>query len=119
MEVPISYTQAALGAVIEIPTLDGTDRLTIPAGCQSGEVFRLRQRGMPDLRGGSVGDLVVQVHVEVPRRLTTKEETLLRELAEVENRHVSPHRKSFLEKLKEYLTSSEKDAAPDDQEKPA
>lgn len=109
VEVPISYTQAALGAEIEIPTLDGTDKLTIPAGSQSGDVFRLKQRGMPALHSAGVGDLIVQTHVEVPRRLGAKEETLLRELAELENRHVSPHRKSFLKKLKEYLTPSDSD----------
>jgi molecular chaperone DnaJ len=107
VEVPVSYTQAALGAEIEIPTLDGTDTLTIPAGTQSGEVFRLRQRGMPDLRGGGTGDLLVQTYIEVPKRLRPQEETLLRELAELEHHHVSPRRKTFLEKLKEYLTPSE------------
>ena len=113
VEVPISYTQAALGAEIDIPTLDGTDRLTIPAGTQSGDVFRLRQRGMPDLRGSAAGDLLVQTHVEVPRRLAPKEEELLRELAELEHRNVSPRRKSFLEKLKEYLTPPEKGPSAD------
>ena len=98
-----------MGAEIEIPTLDGTDKLTIPAGSQSGDVFRLKQRGMPALHGAGVGDLIVQTHVEVPRRLGAKEEALLRELAELENRHVSPHRKSFLKKLKEYLTPSDND----------
>lgn len=113
VEVPISYTQAALGAELEIPTLDGTDQLMIPAGCQSGEIFRLKGRGMPDLRGSGVGDLLVQVHVEVPRRLAPKEESLLRDLAELENRHVSPRRKSFLEKLKDYLTSPEEESSSD------
>jgi molecular chaperone DnaJ len=113
VEVPISYTQAALGAEIEIPTLEGTDRLTIPAGSQSGDVFRLRQKGMPDLHGSAVGDLLVQTHVEIPRRLAAREEELLRELAELENRNVSPRRKSFLEKLKEYLTPPEKGPSVD------
>jgi molecular chaperone DnaJ len=103
VEVPISYTQAALGAEIEIPTLDATDRLTIPPGTQSGDVFRLQGRGIPDPRSGSPGDLLVQTYVEVPKRLQLKEEELLRELAELEHRHVSPRRKSFLEKLREYL----------------
>ena len=116
VEVPISYTQAALGAEIEIPTLDGTDRLTIPAGSQSGDVFRLRQRGMPSLRGSAVGDLLVQTHVEVPRRLAPKEEEVLRELAELENRNVSPRRMSFLEKLKEYLAPPEKGPEEDEEE---
>lgn len=107
VEVPISYTQAALGATIEIPTLKGPDTLVIPAGTQSGELFRIRQRGMPSLRGGETGDLIVQTHVEVPKRIGSKEEELLRQLAEIENRNVSPHRKSFLDKLKNYLTHTE------------
>jgi molecular chaperone DnaJ len=62
---------------------------------------------MPDPRGGSVGDLLIQVYLEVPKKLSTKQETLLRELAELEHQDVSPHRKSFLEKLREYFTPSE------------
>jgi molecular chaperone DnaJ len=111
VEVPISYTQAALGADIDIPTLDGTDRLAVPAGTQSGDVFRLQRRGVPDPRNGVPGDLLVQTHVEVPKRLQPKEEQLLRELADLENRHVSPRRKSFLDKLREYLKPADKDPA--------
>lgn len=110
VEVPISYTQAALGAEIEIPTLEGTDRLAVPAGTQAGEVFRLAGRGIPDPRNGVAGDLLVQTHVEVPKRLQPKEEELLRELAILENRHVSPRRKSFLDKLRDYLKPVERDA---------
>jgi molecular chaperone DnaJ len=107
LQMPISYTQAVLGATIEIPTLDGKDELQVPAGTQSGEVFRLRGRGMPDPRGGGVGDLLVQTYVEIPKKLTNKQEKLLRELAEVEEANVTPHRKGFLEKLKEYFTGEE------------
>jgi molecular chaperone DnaJ len=60
VQLPISYTQAVLGARIEIPTLDGPDLLTVPGGTQSGEVFRLPGKGMPDPRGGHWGDLLVQ-----------------------------------------------------------
>ena len=111
VEVPIAYTQAALGAEIEIPTLEGTDTLKIPAGTQAGEVFRLPRRGVPDPRNGVAGDLLVQTYVEVPKRLQPREEQLLRELAELENRHVSPRRKSFLDKLRDYLKPIEKDGA--------
>ena len=107
VELPIAYTQAVLGAEIEIPTLDGPDTLKVPAGTQSGELFRLRQRGLPDPRGNAVGDLLVQAYVEVPKRLGEREEELLRELADLEHTNVSPRRKSFLKKLKEYLTPSE------------
>jgi molecular chaperone DnaJ len=99
--VPINYPQAALGATIEVPTLDKRENLTIPAGTQSGDVFTLKGRGMPDPRYHGRGDLLVQVYVEVPKTLTPEHETLLRNLAEIENAHVSPTRKSFFEKLKE------------------
>jgi molecular chaperone DnaJ len=103
LEVPITFAQAALGATIEVPTLDGRDELTIPASTQSGDRFRLRGRGMPDPRGRGVGDLVVQTNIEVPKKLTKRQQELLRLLAEEENSHVSPRRKSFLEKLADYF----------------
>jgi len=105
--MPISYSQAALGAAIEVPTLAGKHELRIPPGTQSGDVFRVRGRGLPDPRGGSAGDLHVQTYIEVPKKLTPRQDKLLRELAELEKTEVSPHRKSFLERFKEYFTSSE------------
>jgi len=102
-QVPIAYPQAALGATIEVPTLDGREKLTLPAGTQNGEVFTLKGRGMPDPRYHGRGDLHVQVAVEVPRTLTPDHEAALRQLAEIENTNVTPIRKSFFEKLKEYL----------------
>jgi molecular chaperone DnaJ len=105
LQVPISYSQAALGARLELPTLDGPEQLEIPQGTQHGEIFRLRQRGLADPRGGSVGDLLVQVYLEVPKRISTKQETLLRELAELERSEVMPHRKTFLEKLRDYFAT--------------
>ena len=101
--VPITYTQAALGAELEIPLLKGRRQLTVPAGTQPGEVFQLRGLGMPDPHGGRPGHLFVQVQVEVPKKVGGRQEELLRELAELEHRDVSPHRKSFFEKLKEYF----------------
>ncbi|MEX2172785.1 MAG: molecular chaperone DnaJ [Pirellulaceae bacterium] len=103
LQLPITYSQAALGAMIEVPTLSGPFELTLPAGSQSGSVLRIRGRGMPDPRGGSPGDLHVQAVIEVPKKLTLRQEQLLRELAEVEKAEVSPHRKSFLERLGEYF----------------
>jgi molecular chaperone DnaJ len=112
LQMPIAYSQAALGATIEVPTLAGPHQLTVPAGTQSGEVFRVRGRGLPDVRGGSVGDLHVQTYIEVPKKITARQEQLLRELAAVEETEVSPHRKSFLERLKEYFTPSDSAASP-------
>ncbi len=103
VRVPIAYTQAALGAKIEVPTLAGRHELKLPPGTQTGEVFRLRSQGMPSLRGRAVGDLLVQVNVEVPKTLSAEQEELLRHLAEQEHVEVSPHRKSFFEKVREYF----------------
>ena len=99
-QVPITYTQATLGAPIKVPTLNGPEQVDVPPGTQPGEVFTLRGRGMPDVRYHGRGDLHVQIMVEVPRRLSDRHEQLLRELAEIENADVSPKRKSFFEKIK-------------------
>ncbi len=105
--VPITYSQAALGATIEVPTLDGPDELSVPPGTQSGEVFKLSGRGMRDPRCRGVGDLLVQVHIEVPKKLDERQQELLRELAELEHAHVSPHRKNFFEKVREFFSTSD------------
>ena len=105
LEVPITYTQAALGASIEVPTVDGKAELKVKRGTQSGEVFELRGLGILDPRDGTRGDQFVQVVVEVPRKLTKKQEELLRQMAELEEANVTPRRKSFFEKLKGYFES--------------
>jgi molecular chaperone DnaJ len=111
--VPISYAQAALGTKIEVPTLEGPEELDIPAGTQPGDVFKLRRRGMPDPRGhAGKGDLLVVVSLEVPKSLSPKQDKLLRDLAAEEKTNVSPHRKSFLDKLKQYIVPSEVESAP-------
>lgn len=103
-QVPISFAQAALGAEIEVPTLDGPDHLAVPRGSQSGEVLRIRGRGMPDISGRGRGDELVEIVVETPKHLTARQEELLREFAELEHEQVSPRRKSFFEKLRDYFT---------------
>ena len=103
-QVPISFSQAALGAEVEVPTLDGRDRLNVPRGTQSGEVLKLKGRGMPDVNGRGRGDELVEIVVETPRHMTARQEELLRELAELDHEHVSPKRKSFFEKLRDYFT---------------
>jgi molecular chaperone DnaJ len=107
LHLPISYTQAVLGATIEVPTLDGRNQLEVPHGTQSGEVFQLKGLGMPDPHGGRRGDLVVQVMIDVPKKVDKRQEDLLRELAVLENAHVTPHRKSFLEKIRDYFAPQE------------
>jgi molecular chaperone DnaJ len=101
--MPISYSQAALGATVEVPTLDGKEDLKIPAGTQPGEVFKMRGRGMPDPHSRHVGDLLVQVNIEIPKSLTERQEQLLRDLAKEEHTNVSPQQKSFFEKLRDYF----------------
>lgn len=107
LQMPISYTQAALGAEIEVPTLEGPDRLTIARGTQSGEVFKLAGRGMPNPQGGRTGDLLVQTFIETPKKISAEQEELLRKLAELEQTEVLPERKNFLQRLTEYFATSE------------
>jgi len=105
--VPISFSQAALGAEVEIPTLDGPEKVKIEAGIQSGEVKKLSGRGMPKLRERGKGDLLAVVHVEVPKKLTREQKTLLREYAKLEEKNVSPERKGFMEKAKSFFESQQ------------
>ncbi len=102
-EVPISFTQAALGVKIEVPTLGGKAEVTIPAGVQHGELLRLAKMGLPDIRSRRIGDQVIRVLVEIPRRLSKKQEDLLRDFAKTEDSRVLPESKGFFEKLKEFL----------------
>jgi molecular chaperone DnaJ len=103
-QVPISFPQAALGADVEVPTLDGPDHLHVPKGTQSGDILKIKGRGMPDISGRGRGDELVEVVVETPRHLSERQEELLRELADIEHEDVSPRRKSFFEKLRDYFT---------------
>ena len=102
-QIPITFTQAALGATVEVPTLTGKEQITIPPGTQYGENIRLKQRGLPDPHTGKKGDQIVQVIIETPTKLTKEQTQLLRELAKTEDVEVTPARKGFLEKLKEYF----------------
>jgi len=101
--VPLSFTQAALGATIDVPSLNGTKQLKIPQGTQYGNIFRIKGQGLPDLRTGRKGDQMVQVIIETPVRLNAKQQELLREFTKTENNSVFPKAKSFIEKLKKYF----------------
>jgi molecular chaperone DnaJ len=103
-QVPISFAQATLGAEIQVPTLDGPDNVMVPRGTQSGEMIRIKGRGMPDISGRGRGDELIEVVVETPRHLTPRQEELLREFAVIEHEQVSPRRRSFFEKLRDYFT---------------
>jgi molecular chaperone DnaJ len=102
-EVPLSFTQAALGTEIQVPTLDGPAKLKIPAGTQSGHVFRLKGRGIPDINGYGRGDEVIRVLLETPRKLSARQRELLEEFARISGEEVHPLSKSFLEKVKSML----------------
>ncbi len=114
--VPITYSQAALGCTLEVPTLAGRDEVTIKRGTQSGDVIKLQGQGMPDPHRRGRGDLLVQVTIEVPTKLATEEEALLRKLAEVEHKHVAPRRKSFFATLKDYFAPALEDELEEDQQ---
>lgn len=103
LQLPISFSQAALGAEVELPTLDGRRSLTIPPGTQSGEIFRISGQGIVQPGGGQPGDLLVHAVIEVPRKLSEAQEKLLRQLAELDHEAVLPHHKSFFEKLKDFF----------------
>jgi len=102
VEVPVSFPQAALGAEIEVPTLDGKVKFKIPAGTQSGKVFRLKAKGFTDLHGYGRGDELVKIVVETPKRLNARQRELLEEFAKVSGEDVNhPLAKGFVDKLKE------------------
>jgi len=100
-EVPIGFAVAALGGDIEVPTLDGRAEVKIPAGTQTGTVFRLRGKGIRNVHGHGTGDLHVQVTVEVPARLNAEQRAKLKEFADLCDESVNPRTKSFLEKARE------------------
>jgi molecular chaperone DnaJ len=102
-DVPVSFVQAALGAELEVPTLDGPAKVKMPAGTQSGQVFRLKGKGIRDLNGYGRGDEVVRVLVETPKKLTPRQRELLEEFARLSGEEVHPLSKSFLDKVKSML----------------
>lgn len=85
-QIPISFTQAALGEEIEVPTLNGTKKISIPPGTQSGQIFKLKGQGIPHLNGLGRGDLNIQVLVKVPTKLNKRQKELLREFAALEGK---------------------------------
>ena len=104
--MPISFTTAALGGEIEIPTLEGHAKIRVPAETQSGKVFRLRGKGIKGVRSNAPGDLLCHVMVETPVKLTARQRELLQELEESMNqedsRH-SPRAKSWMDKVREFF----------------
>lgn len=102
-EMPITFVQAALGAEMEVPTIDGKVKYSIPEGTQTGTVFRIRGKGIPYLRGNGRGDQFIKVNIEVPKRLNDKQKSILKEFAEISGDDTHEQRKSFFEKMKDAL----------------
>ena len=103
LRMPVSFGQAALGAKLKVPTLEGEEELTLKPGTQHGELFRIKSAGLPNLRSARRGDLIVAVLLEVPKKLTSKQKELLRAYAETEAHQDMPTHKGFWEKIKEYI----------------
>ncbi|RPI38100.1 MAG: molecular chaperone DnaJ [Nitrospiraceae bacterium] len=103
-EVPVSFPQAALGAEIEVPTIDGTAKLKIPHGTQSGKLFTIKGKGAPRVGGSQRGNQIVRIYVEVPTKLSSRQKELLEEFASLSGDEVT---KGFKEKLKDLFTSVE------------
>ena len=99
--VPISFTQAALGTEIDVPTLNGSSKIKIPAGTQPGQVFKLRGKGFPHLRGSGSGDQLCRIMVEVPSKLTAKQKELLQEFERLNSEESTPLTRGFFNKVKD------------------
>ena len=104
--IPISFTTAALGGSVDIPDLDGgSNTLDIPAGIQSGKQLRVRGAGMPVLQGRGRGDLVVEIAVETPTKLSKAQKELLKQFQETETGEECPESRGFFDKLKDAFAS--------------
>jgi molecular chaperone DnaJ len=102
-ELPISFTTAALGGTVSVPTLNGNETIKIPPGTQPGKVLKLRGKGIPHLHHSARGDQLVRVVVWVPTKLSKEDKSLLEKLTDSESFKPPPANKSFFEKLRETL----------------
>ena len=97
-EITISLTKAILGSEVEVPTLNGKVEMKIPAGTQSGRIFRFKEKGIPDVHGRGIGDELVRVNVEIPTHLTSQQRQLIEEFARVSGEGMN--KESFTDKIK-------------------
>ena len=105
-ELPISFSDAALGSSVEVPSIDGgKSKIKIPAGTQHGKQFRLKGKGMPILRRTAFGDLYIRIITEVPVSLSKRQKELLEEFKEIEETKPNPVIKSFFDKAKKFWGS--------------
>ena len=100
-DIPITFVQATVGAVIEVPTLNGKIKFDLPEGTQPGTKFRLRGRGIKDVNGYGVGDMYITVNVEVPKHLNTEQKKSLNNFAKLCGEDAYKTRKSFFDSMKE------------------
>lgn len=105
VRIPISFSQAALGAMIDVPCLSGKKEISIPTGTQHGTVLKIKAEGLPNLQTSRRGSLLVQVLIEIPNKLNSQQEKLLRDFAKTEDKSVLPESNTFIEKLKKYFAS--------------
>ena len=101
--IPISFAQAALGAKVDVPSLNGRVELKVPPGTQHGSTFRIKGEGLPDLRTRRKGDQLVRITIESPRHLTSEQEELLKSFDRTQDRSAMPESSGFFEKLKKHF----------------
>jgi molecular chaperone DnaJ len=104
LDVPVSFTQAALGADIDVPTLSGAVKYHIPEGTQNDAEFRLKGHGMPQIRSTYKGDMIIRVLVEIPKRMSEKQKELLRQFDDASSGKEFENRRGFLDKVKSMFT---------------
>jgi len=102
-DIPITFSQATLGAEIDVPTLDGKMKYSIPEGTQTGSVFKIKSVGIKNLRGHGRGDHYFKINIEVPKKLNEKQKEALRKFAEITGDDAYQMQKSFFEKMKDAL----------------
>jgi len=105
LDLDINVAQATLGAEVDIPTVDGPAKLKIPAGTQPGKVLRMRGKGVPHLRGNGRGDQLVMVNVDIPTHLSNEQRALFEQLAKSLGSEVRPQERSFLDWLRDAMSS--------------
>ena len=105
VEVPITFVQAALGDTVEVPTIDGKVNIKIDPGIQSGKVLRVRNHGIPHLRGNGRGDELVRIKVLTPQKLSPKQKELLKQFDESCGTKENPEQKSFFDKMKNFFSN--------------
>lgn len=110
---PVAFTQLALGATIQVDSIDQTHDISIPAGTQPNELFSVKNAGLPDLRTGKRGDLVVIVRLSIPTKLSENQRSLLEEYAKAEQIPVHENGTSFWEKLKDVVTGNKSQQSED------